>query len=149
MMTNAFGRGSNAQIDTPQFPGWQEGLSQRQVQNIIKNQKRIKGFQIAVATGETITNIELSGTARVFIGFALQPIVKATLDDIDDYPQGFSLTINNEIIIDRVNPIFFGKDYTDEEYYQLIRPLSGQDTISTKFNNTNAATNFAFTVYYI
>lgn len=149
VMTNAMRNGGGAQINTPQFPGWQEGLSQQQTQMIIKNQKRIKGFTISTATGETITNLELSGTARVFIGFSLQPLVQTVLADVGLYPNEFQLTINNEIIIDRVHPIFFGKDYMDSEYYQLVRPLSGQDTITTRINNTQAATTMGLTIYYI
>jgi hypothetical protein len=108
ILTNTFmtPRRSNtgAQVNTPQFPGWQEGLSQGQVQNIIKNQKRIKGYQITTGTGETVTNLELSGTARIFIGFALQPLVQTVVNDVGAYPNEFQLTINNEIIIDRVHP---------------------------------------------
>jgi hypothetical protein len=75
-----------AQVNTPPFMGWQEGLTQAQVQQFIKNQKRIKGFSISVPTGGSTTNLELSGTARLFVGFAIQPLVKATFEDLDDYP---------------------------------------------------------------
>ena len=46
-------------------------------------------------------------------------------------------------------PFFFGQGYTDEEYYQLIRPLSGQDTITLVLNNTAAATTMGLVIYYI
>lgn len=138
-----------AQVNTPPFMGWQEGLTQAQVQQFIKNQKRIKGFSISVPTGGSTTNLELSGTARLFVGFAIQPLVKATFDDLDDYPNEVQLTINNEIIIDKTHPIFFGPDYMTEEYYQLIRPLSGQDTLTLVFGNTAAATTMGLVVYYI
>jgi hypothetical protein len=153
MMTNAqrMSRKPNrgAVVNTPQFPGWQEGLSQAQVQAINKNQKRIKGFIITTATGETITNLELSGTAKLFLGFALQPLVQSVVDDVGTSPNEFQLTINNEIIIDRVHPVFFGADYMDSEYYQIIRPLSGQDTITSRINNTQASTTMGLTIYYI
>ena len=138
-----------AVVNTPQFPGWQEGLNQAQVQAINKNQKRIKGFIITTATGETITNLELSGTAKLFLGFALQPLVQSVVDDVGTSPNEFQLTINNEIIIDRVHPVFFGADYMDSEYYQIIRPLSGQDTITSRINNTQASTTMGLTIYYI
>jgi hypothetical protein len=154
VLTNTFAmpsrRANNgAQVNTPQFPGWQEGLSQSQVQGIIKNQKRIKGYLITAGTGETVTNLELSGTARIFVGFALQPLVQSVVNDVGAYPNEFQLTINNEIIIDRVHPIFFGADYMDSEYYQIIRPLSGQDTITSRINNTQASTTIGLTIYYI
>lgn len=153
MMTNAqrMSRKANrgAVVNTPQFPGWQEGLSQAQVQAINKNQKRIKGFIITTATGETITNLELSGTAKLFLGFALQPLVQSVVNDVGTSPNEFQLTINNEIIIDRVHPVFFGADYMDSEYYQIIRPLSGQDTITSRINNTQASTTMGLTIYYI
>ena len=138
-----------AQVNTPQFMGWQEGLDMAQVQKIIKRQKRIKGYSLSTPTGRTTFNLELSGTARIFIGFSLQPIVQATATDIDNFPNEVQQTINNEIIIDRAHPVFFGQGYTDEEYYQLIRPLSGQDTITLVLNNTAAATTMGLVIYYI
>jgi hypothetical protein len=75
--------------------------------------------------------------------------VQATVTDIDNFPNEVQLTINNEIIIDRAHPVFFGQGYTDEEYYQLIRPLSGQDTITLVLNNTAAATTMGLVIYYI
>ncbi len=138
-----------AVVNTPQFPGWQEGLSQAQVQAINKSQKRVKGYIISTATGETITNLELSGTAKLFLGFALQPLVQSVVNDVGTSPNEFQLTINNEIIIDRVHPVFFGADYMDSEYYQILRPLSGQDTITSRINNTQAATTMGLTIYYI
>ncbi len=93
-MTNAqrMSRKANrgAVVNTPQFPGWQEGLSQAQVQAINKNQKRIKGFIITTATGETITNLELSGTAKLFLGFALQPLVQSVVDDVGTSQTSFN-----------------------------------------------------------
>ena len=140
---------TGAQIRTPQFPGMQRGLTQGQVQQFIKNQKRIKGFTIAVPTGGVTTNLELSGTAQMFVGFAIQPLVKATFDDLDNYPNEVQLTINNEIIIDKTHPIFFGGEYTSEEYFQLLRPLSGQDTITLVFGSTAPATTMGVIIYYI
>jgi hypothetical protein len=37
----------------------------------------------------------------------------------------------------------------DSEYYQIIRPLSGQDTITSRINNTQASTTMGLTIYYI
>ena len=77
------------------------------------------------------------------------PVFAENLEIIHKFIIFRESTINNEIIIDRAHPVFFGQGYTDEEYYQLIRPLSGQDTITLVLNNTAAATTMGLVIYYI
>lgn len=137
----------DAQVNTPQFPGMQKGASINQVRSFIKKQKRIKGFAFDLATGSNEFDIKLSGTARIFLGFALFPVDAPNPPNNpslpDEYPEQHSLTLNNEVIIDQTHSFFFSPSWMDDEYYFVPRPLSGQDDFTLTF-----FTDIALTLYY-
>lgn len=142
-------RGANGEVivRTPQFPGVKPNMTIEQVRAIIRRQKRSRGFRFGVVAGgnaANVFNIPLSGTARVFLGFAVlfDEEVAASV------PLDMTITINNEIVIDAVPPGFFNPAFMDDEYYFFPRPLSGQDTIVLQVNGT-AALDFLVIVYYI
>jgi len=137
--------GDKGVVRTPQFPGQQKGLSIEQVRDIIKNQKRTKGFGLTVGTGESSHDINLSGSARVFLGFSLILETATFLDQ----PESMQLVINEEIIISQTRPIFFTPDFMDDEYYYFPRPLSGTDDIKVKFINSGIAQTVPMIFYYI
>ena len=70
-------------------------------------------------------NLQLSGTARILLGIQLIPIAPGT----DTFIQGFqniseiSFKVNNEIIIESLNPSFVTNYSNDNEYMELPRPI--------------------------
>jgi len=132
-------------VATPQFPGQQKGFSIEAIRTLIKKQKRSKGFNFSLSSGTQVNPIDLSGTARIFLGFAilLQPEITFA-----NRVETITLTINNEIIIQNVDPEFFSPDFMDDEYYFFPRPLSGTDTIDL---STSALSDQALRIiaYYI
>jgi hypothetical protein len=140
------------QINTPQFPGQQvKGFSIEQIRTLIKKQQRVKGYAYSVATGTNDFNIQLSGNARIFLGIALIPRISSG----SNYGQGFnhitsmSFKINNEIIIETIDPNFMTYLLTNDEYYYLPRPLSGTDQITITFQNPGATELANLIIYYI
>ncbi len=133
-------------VRTPQFPGVAPGMDIEQVRQIIRNQKRSRGFAFALSIGANNSfDIQLSGTARVFLGFALSSLAT---EDPNLAPDQITITINNEIVIQEVLPRFFTDEFMDDEYYFFPRPLSGQDTITVQFNAIGGFT-VQMIVYYI
>lgn len=130
---------------TPQFPGQQKGATIEQVRRLIKRQKRSKGFFLSIANGSSDFNMDLSGDARLFLGFAL------IMDDNDvtTQPENMKFQINNDIIIQDVQPSFFSPDFMDDEYYYFPRPLSGTDEIKMFFQNSQAVQNIRVIIYYV
>jgi hypothetical protein len=150
-------------LNAPQFPGQQvKNISIDQVRTLIKKQRRIKGYSFVVPTGQTEYPIQLSGTARILLGIALLPV--AVLDPNDPtasnsnpfpYITGFrnvsnvSFKVNNEIVIENVNPTFLTNFLNTDEYNYLPRPLSGTDEITLVFNNPSTAEVVNVAIYYI
>jgi len=141
-------------IGNPGFPGTRmnKNISVEEVRSFIKRQKRIKGFSFTVPTGSSSFNIDLSGTAKIFLGiaaYAKNTEVKTECCTTFLNIETVQLTINNEIVIDQLDPNFLSFGLQDNEYYYLPRPLSGSDTITFNFTNRGAAENFKLVVYYI
>jgi hypothetical protein len=140
-------------LNAPQFPGLQTGKlkSVEQVRDLIKKQRRLKGYTFNVPNGQSQQNLQLSGTARVLLGIQLIPIAPGT----DTFIQGFqnisevSFKVNNEIIIESLSPQFLTNYANDEEYCDIPRPLSGTDQITISFTNSGATEKCAIAVYYI
>ena len=140
-------------LNAPQFPGLQTGKlkSVEQVRDLIKKQRRLKGYTFNVPNGQSQQNLQLSGTARVLLGIQLIPIAPGT----DTFIQGFqnisevSFKVNNEIIIESLSPQFLTNYSNDEEYCDIPRPLSGTDQITISFTNSGATEVCAIAVYYI
>lgn len=125
-------------------PGEQMGFTVEEVRNFIKRQKRCKGqsYELSAGTNDDLT-VQLPGTARVLLGFAFY-ITK--LGEAVE-PDGLvSLQVNNEKVLENVFVTFFGPDFTDEEYYFIPRPLSGQDDI--KFTVTGVVDQYQLNVIY-
>jgi len=131
-------------VKTPQFPGVNPGMSIEQVRSVIRKQVRAKGFLFGLSNGSNNEDIQLSGTARVFLGFSLDQVDVAAANAATQ----FTITINNEIVIDSVHPVFFSSAFMDDEYYFFPRPLSGQDTITIDIESP-ADENMQMIVYYI
>ena len=140
-------------LNAPQFPGLQTGKFKTvaQVQDLIKQQRRLKGYTFNVPNGQSQQNLQLSGTARILLGIQLIPIAPGT----DTFIQGFqnisevSFKVNNEIIIESLSPQFLTNYSNDEEYCEIPRPLSGTDQITISFTNSGATEKCAIAVYYI
>lgn len=126
-------------------PGDRMGLDIQQVQNYIKRQKRCKGqsYDLGAGTNDDL-QVQLPGTARVWLGFVfafskLAGVIEGNV----------SLVINNEIVVENVFAEFYGKDFTDEEYYFMPRPLSGQDDIKFKVTGVTDTYTLNVNAYYL
>jgi hypothetical protein len=143
-------------INAPQFPGQQLGKkSIEQVRSIIKRQKRLKGFQFNAPVGTSQYNIDLSGTARILLGIAMygkvnsEAITGTCCIPFTQIAQ-CQLKVNNEIVIDQLDPNFLSFGFNNNEYYYIPRPLSGTDTITLTFVNTGTITEVCnIVIYYI
>ena len=143
-------------VRTPQFPAILKSLPGQemneaidQVRAFIKKQKRSKGFSFGISPGSNTNPVDISGTARIFLGFSL------LMPPNDELPSGFAslpdsvtLTVNNEIIIESVHPNFFSQEFMDDEYYSFLRPLSGSDTVVMATQGVDALT-MRMILYYI
>ena len=133
-------------ITAPQFPGQQiKNLSIEDVRTLIKKQRRTKGYQFSVTTGATTFNLQLSGTARILLGIAFLGTGGANFTNI----ASCQFKVNNEIIVETTNPNFFTSLLTQNEYYDLPRPLSGTDEIILSFQNGGATEVLNCVIYYI
>lgn len=144
---------NNLGLNAPQFPGLQTGKLKTvgEVRDLIKKQRRVKGYTFSVPNGQSQQNLQLSGTARILLGIQLLPVSPGT----DTYIQGFQrisqigFKVNNEIILESLHPNFITNYANDEEYMDLPRPLSGTDEITISFTNSGATEICAIAVYYI
>ncbi len=139
-------------LNAPQFPGQQvKGMTIEQIRTLVKKQNRIKGYNFSVATGTNNYNLQLSGTARIMLGLALIPRDAGTSIAIQGFQDitGVTFKVNNEIIIENLDPNFLGNMFNTEEYYYLPRPLSGTDEITISFTNPGATENVSLAIYYI
>ena len=140
-------------LNAPQFPGMQTGKlkSVDEVRDLIKKQRRVKGFTFSIPNGQSQQNLQISGTARILLGIQLLPVAPGT----DTYIQGFqsisnvSFKVNNEIIIESLHPNFVTNYSNDEEFMPIPRPLSGTDEITISFTNSGATEVCAIAIYYI
>ena len=135
----------NSWVCRPQKNDAQVKQNIEKVRSWIKKQKRSKGYVHALSTGTTEFNLDISGSARIFLGFAL--LFSETA--IGSQPATFTLNINEEIIVNQVQPSFFSPDFMDDEYYFFPRPLSGTDVVDVTYNNPNADQTVFMIVYYI
>jgi hypothetical protein len=144
---------NNLGLNAPQFPGMQTGKfkSVDQVRDLIKKQRRVKGYTFSVPNGQSQQNLQISGTARILLGIQLIPVAAGT----DTYIQGFqrisqvAFKVNNEIILESLHPNFVTNYANDSEYMELPRPLSGTDEVTISFTNSGATEVCAIAIYYI
>ena len=142
-------------INAPQFPGQQLGnKSIEQIRGIIKRQKRLKGFSFNAPVGTSQFNIDLSGTARILLGLAMygtarSEVAQTCCVNFLNISQ-VQFKVNNEIVIDQLDPNFLSFGLNNNEYYYIPRPLSGTDTITMTFVNTGTVTETChIVIYYI
>jgi hypothetical protein len=139
-------------LNAPQFPGQQvKGMTIEQIRTLVKKQNRLKGYNFSVATGTQTFDLQLSGTARIMLGLSLIPREINTQVAIRGFQHvtGVTFKVNNEIIIENVDPNFLGNFFNTEEYYYLPRPLSGTDQITISFTNPGATELVSLVIYYI
>jgi hypothetical protein len=140
-------------LNAPQFPGMQTGkmTTVDQVRDLIKKQRRVKGYSFNVPNGQSQQNLQISGTARILLGIQLIPVAPGT----DTYIQGFqritniSFKVNNEIILESIHPNFVTNYANDEEFMPIPRPLSGSDEVTISFTNSGVTETCAIAIYYI
>jgi hypothetical protein len=138
-------------LNAPQFPGQQvKGMNIEQIRTLIKKQNRIKGYSFSVVSGTNNFNLQLSGTARILLGLALIPrtLTGAPLTGFQTI-NTVSLKVNNEIVIENLDPNFLAQFFQNDEYYYLPRPLSGTDEITITFTNPGATELASLAIYYI
>ena len=139
-------------LNAPQFPGQQvKGMSIEQIRTLIKKQNRIKGYNFSVVTGTNNFNLQLSGTARILLGLALVPRTLTASIGNEGFINitGVTLKVNNEIVIENLDPNFLTNFFNNDEYYYLPRPLSGTDEITLTFTNPGATEQASLAIYYI
>jgi len=139
-------------INAPQFPGQQLGNATiEQIRGVIKRQKRLKGFSHIASVGVSEINLDLSGTARILLGVALFKVYNVgDPQSCFEYVNSLQFTVNNEIVIDQLNPNFLSSFFNTNEYYYIPRPLSGTDQLTIKFQNNGAqAETVQIVIYYI
>lgn len=120
--------------------------NQAQIQAYNKSQIYFKGFTQGVLAGmNVISNLQLGGSAKRLFGLNLW-VAQANIAD-DDV---FSLSINNELIIDKCLWRAFFPQQTgnikQQMYYEIPRPLSGADTLEISYTAVNAK-NIYFIFY--
>lgn len=139
-------------LNAPQFPGQQvKGLTIEQIRTLIKKQQRIKGYAFSVTTGSTNFNLQLSGTARILLGLALVPRDPGTPISTTGFQRIATVTfkVNNEIVIESLDPNFLSPMFNTDEFYYLPRPLSGTDQITIEFTNPGNTELANLVIYYI
>jgi hypothetical protein len=130
--------------DAPNIKGKKDFIDT--IRDFVKKQKKTRGYTLPLAVGENTFNLTISGSARVLLGFAL---CKADNSLANIGATAMKLTINNEIIIDSVNPNFFGSNFTNEGYYYFPRPLNGSDTVILVLTGTTSEQIASLVIYYI
>ena len=129
-----------------QYPGDRMGLTPEQVQDYIKRQKRCLGQAFTLASGSNQEQaIQLPGTARLLLGWAFTPVGLGA----NPLTGNARIVLNNEVLVENVYVGFYGADFTDEEYYFIPRPLSGNDNFSISVNNVVDAYTLQAIFYYL
>jgi hypothetical protein len=146
-------------LNGPQFPGQQvnKNASIETIRSMIKRQKRLKGFSFICPVGTSTFDLNLSGTARILLGIAMYgklvvegEVVPSTCCQSFQNIETVQFTVNNEIVLDTLDPNFISFGLNTNEYYYIPRPLSGTDTLTLKFQNNGAnAEQCRVVLYYI
>lgn len=104
-------------------------------------QKRSKGYSFtATASPTDIGKIELSGTAKMLLGFKLFNVGQS---------DRVTISINEELIIeDGVASLFSEQNINTEEYFEYMRFLTGKDTIKITYTGVGGQEVY-INFYYI
>jgi hypothetical protein len=140
-------------LNAPQFPGLQTGKmkSVDEVRDLIKKQRRVKGYSFNVPNGQSQQDLQISGTARILLGIQLLPVDGGRQTYVEGFERitNISFKVNNEIILESIHPNFVTNYANDEEYLAIPRPLSGSDQVTINFTNSGATETCAIAIYYI
>jgi hypothetical protein len=103
---------------------------------------RAKAFPITTINGVEDNSLTLSGFAKCLNGIVIEPFAATTANIT------MTLIVNNDVVIDSANVDFFTKDASNpRQYYEFFRPLTGQDTITLRIQDT-AAQSIEVMLYY-
>lgn len=130
-------RGSGMGI--PSFPGQQNGASIEQVRDFNKNMVRRLGKRFSGGTSAVDFQINFSGTAKFFLGIAFLNNLGALV----------TLNVNNEVVFSNVDAGFFTLGKTEQDYYAINRPLSGQDDVILTITGDAAYSNQPVVFYFL
>ena len=125
-------------MNSPQFPGTQTGKTMEQVREFNKNMVRRKGFRFSGGTSPANFQLKISGTSKFLLGIVF----------LSDSFGVCQMTINNEVVFDDTDTGFFTLGRTNQDYYAINRPLSGQDDVTLNITGDAAYSNKSFVVYY-
>jgi hypothetical protein len=124
---------------SPTFPGWQQpGATQKSVQNFNKNMVRRKGFRFSGGTSPEEFALKISGTAKFLLGIAF----------LNSSFGVCSMMLNNEQVFETMDTGFFQLGQTNQDYYAINRPLSGQDDCTLTITGDAAYVDKSFVIYY-
>lgn len=122
------------------FPGTQGGKrSIEEVREYIKNMARRKGFRFSGGTVETAFQLKISGTAKFLLGIAF----------LNEFGAFCKMQLNNEVLFEDCDAGFFTLGKTNQDYYAINRPLSGQDDLTLFITGDAAYENEPFIIFYI
>ena len=132
----------NQIVHSPNFPGGQNGASIEAVREFISNQVRIQGERFTGGIGTQEFDIDISGTAKFFLGIQFN----------DAFDADVKLEVNNETIFSAVSvnaltPI--GNPRSSKDWFPVNRPLAGSDKIKLTITGFEVYENTPFTIYYI
>ena len=132
----------------PQYAGQKAGLNFAEVQNFNNVQAwKTKGFTFVLGAGSNVPqNINISGTAWYMLGFAVH--AKTNFGDDALTPDGVTLKINNESVIDNQPFDMLDIKYMNKMYFPFERYLSGADSITIAFDNTTKAQQTVEVTFY-
>jgi hypothetical protein len=129
------------------MPGAKQGWTPLETQNFINNSVRVAGFINALAAGSiTPVQIDLSGTAKLLLGFCLHSKTNFNADNLT--PRAVQLTINNEAMIQNAPFNLLDIKYIDGQFYEFVRPLSGNDSIELIYDNTGQGAQTVEALFY-
>lgn len=134
-----------------QFPGSLLGAPWKDVVELIRKQKKAKGvFITSVINTITTVPVQLSGTAKIFLGLKIGSNLNLASPDAT-----VKLVINDEVIFQDVSTFFLSNDFAlnscNTEYFSYPRPLAGNDSIQLTVSEPAAGvgTLYEFCFFYL
>ena len=116
-----------------------------QFRDFTNKQKRVKGFYFKSTVGTSEVRIDLSGTARLMLGF----FFLITKNSQGNPNISFSLLVNNEVVLQDVGVNAFDDlRYCQQEFFEYLRILSGTDSIKLQFTDV-LQSEYRVQFYYI